>query len=159
MFSYISEMVFHLESGSCGSGTDVRTVDMALKDSQYAHHITTGLDVHAFRCPQDPCDMAFRFMSGVVEHVESEHSGELNYLNNFEDFQGAPSPLDAFLAVLKNHVRWPPEDRLRPKGRDLCAGRGHAIGEDWHARFLGADEQEARIQRWQEIASSCSSLS
>lgn len=63
--------------------------------------------------------MVFRFLSDVLQHAEDEHFEELNYSDNFKDFQGAPSPLDAFLCVLKVDVEDPLDDWTdeSPKGQ------------------------------------------
>lgn len=110
MFVFIADMVFHLESGSCESGTDVRTVDRAFDASHFAHHLSSDLLTYRFQCPQEPCGWAFRFLSDVLLHAESQHSEERDCYNNFKDFQGIPSSLEAFLSVLITDVEDPPDE-------------------------------------------------
>ena len=90
-----SAMVLHLERGTCASGANLGDIHEA------AYHTATLDDDYVtpdrelpFACPS--CG-GFRFMSGLLQHVESERCDER---------LGWYGPLDNFLEELADRIRW-----------------------------------------------------
>ena len=73
-FSSISGMMIHLEAGTCDSGVGVEEVN----DWVFSHEnevIKDRYDYYKYRCPT--CDVVFRFLSGLLQHVESQACAEV----------------------------------------------------------------------------------
>lgn len=70
-FAAHSAMVLHLEAGTCESGVDNEVVvDVALDCYQSRHYTNDDDDEFDFKCPT--CDTPFLYMSGVLQHSESD---------------------------------------------------------------------------------------
>lgn len=80
-----SAMVLHLEAGSCESGVNEDFVDEVAFACYQSDRYTSNDPDFDFRCPT--CDTLFLFMSGLLQHTESdtcdEHLGRNTALGKF----------------------------------------------------------------------------
>lgn len=85
-------MVLHLEMGTCSSGIDLQAInDIAWNCRESDEYIDNDGD---YKCPT--CERYFKFMSGLLQHVESDSCDETL---RWED-----SPLSIFLRFLEARV-------------------------------------------------------
>lgn len=92
-----SAMVLHLERGTCPSGANLETVNNAAELTTDIDIYMSGNSSYTYDCSS--CD-SFRFMSGLLQHIESDRCG---------DTLGRGGPLDIFLRQLA----WEVEQGLR----------------------------------------------
>jgi hypothetical protein len=86
-----SAMVLHLEAGTCESGADYdRVNDIAMACYQAKKYTCYDDPRFNFQCPT--CCTPFRFMSALLQHVESENCSEV---------LSQPRPLAKFLHLLR----------------------------------------------------------
>ncbi|KAI1032819.1 hypothetical protein LB504_006275 [Fusarium proliferatum] len=74
MFVTESAMLLHLETGTCTSGADRYSVLDAGRQCYRAFYYVSVTRGHPFQCPT--CETPFSLMSGLVQHVESDHCDE-----------------------------------------------------------------------------------
>ena len=88
-FNATSAMVLHLEQGGvCPSGAGLDLVSQTAM--QFRPLYPSGDDYYLFKCPS--CNTGFRFVSAVLQHLESEAC------------DGSLGLLHFFLLYLKNKV-------------------------------------------------------
>ncbi|PTB35590.1 uncharacterized protein TrAFT101_009368 [Trichoderma asperellum] len=92
MFVTKSAMVLHLEEGTCKPGIDVDVIDDLATDCYESHkYLDNDGD---YKCPT--CAKYFRFMSGLLQHAESDSCDET--------LRWKHGPLAVFLRFLKTRV-------------------------------------------------------
>lgn len=74
MFVTESAMLLHLETGTCASGADRYFVSDIGRRCYRAFHYISYSSGYPFQCPT--CETPFGLMSGLVQHVESDHCDE-----------------------------------------------------------------------------------
>ncbi|KAL7911876.1 hypothetical protein GGI35DRAFT_301160 [Trichoderma velutinum] len=90
-----SAMVLHLEVGCCPSGVDDEDIDnLAGECRQWPRFLNTESGLR-YRCPT--CGEKFKFMSGLLQHAESERCNE--------DLDETYGPLAIFLRFLRSRLR------------------------------------------------------
>ncbi|KAH7308488.1 hypothetical protein B0I35DRAFT_442053 [Stachybotrys elegans] len=93
LFGSESAMVLHLEAGGCGSGVDEEDIsDLAFECYQASKYTTGDGSDYDFECPT--CETPFAFISGLLQHVESDACEE----------ELVNGPLGRFLRFLRTRV-------------------------------------------------------
>lgn len=86
-------MMLHMEAGTCGSGVNLDTITaLAFECDQSQNYASTREDFD-FGCPA--CQIPFSYISGLLQHVESNSCCE-ELVHN--------SSLGIFLRFLKNRI-------------------------------------------------------
>ncbi|KAL7785493.1 hypothetical protein V8C37DRAFT_419977 [Trichoderma ceciliae] len=100
-FATKSAMVLHLEVGNCPSAVGREDVD---RIARLCHQAIRYIDGDGdYVCPT--CSKYFRFMSGLLQHAESDSCGE--------SLRKKMRPLSVFLRFLETRVGWVAMDRAR----------------------------------------------
>lgn len=86
-------MVLHLERGTCASRADCDLVEEAARSSQNLADYRSQYSNFPFECAS--CDDYFRFVSGLLQHVESDKC---------EESLGCSGLLDCFLDELEENI-------------------------------------------------------
>lgn len=102
MFASFSAMVLHLEARGCVSGADSRLVDNAAFNCLEGEYLGSDDPNSPFMCPR--CTSTFRFMSGLLQHAESDHFHGYGPCEVFPTFQGFYGPLGNFLDALEEEI-------------------------------------------------------
>ncbi|PTB64816.1 hypothetical protein BBK36DRAFT_1123676 [Trichoderma citrinoviride] len=89
-----SAMVLHLEVGRCQSGLSCDDIDRFACDCRQSPKFLVNGDELRYICPT--CEGTFKFMSGLLQHAESERCDE-----NLDERY---SPLAIFLRYLKSRI-------------------------------------------------------
>ncbi|UKZ69693.1 uncharacterized protein TrAtP1_010696 [Trichoderma atroviride] len=92
-FASKSAVILHLEQGACESGVRLQHIDYCAKachSAQWYLHAGGG-----YKCPT--CDWRFRFMSALVQHVESDSCDEAMRWKN--------DPLAIFFRFIKTSIK------------------------------------------------------
>ncbi|VTT62652.1 unnamed protein product [Fusarium fujikuroi] len=71
MFVTESAMLLHLETGTCASGADSYFVSNVGRQCYRAFYYVSYTSGYPFQCPT--CETPFSLLSGLVQHVESDH--------------------------------------------------------------------------------------
>lgn len=95
MFVTESAMLLHLEIGTCTSGADRYSVLDAGRQCYRAFYYVSVTRGYPFQCPT--CETPFSLMSGLVQHVESDHCDEC---------LDEDRPLRVFLNQLRLRLSW-----------------------------------------------------
>jgi hypothetical protein len=94
MFVSDSAMVLHLEAGTCESGADSdRVTEIAFDCHQSEKYACEDNSEFDFECPT--CNTPFTWMSGLLQHVESDHCDER---------LAKRKPLGKFLQFLRSQI-------------------------------------------------------
>jgi hypothetical protein len=96
-FGSVSAAVIHQESNNCDSGmtmTFIKQLARVCNRERDGSYLSAEDSDHLYRCPE--CGMAFRLMSGLLQHAESRACGT--------DVQNGP--LTKFCMVVARCDRW-----------------------------------------------------
>ena len=86
-------MVLHLETGTCESGVDCEFVAETARMSTNMAEYHSENEYYPLQCAS--CDEQFRFLSGLLQHVESDRC---------EEILGCSGGLDGFQDELEEAV-------------------------------------------------------
>ena len=71
MFTTVSAMMIHLESGSCECGVNRDGLDRIAYECYWSEDYTNDWnDYYMYKCPD--CQNGFRFLSALFQHIESD---------------------------------------------------------------------------------------
>jgi len=66
-------MFLHLETGRCEAGIDVDDIDdWAFECPRSRDYTNEEDDETKYRCPDPDCQQSFRFVSGLLQHAETD---------------------------------------------------------------------------------------
>ncbi|KAL5332132.1 hypothetical protein BJX70DRAFT_385047 [Aspergillus crustosus] len=88
-----SAMMLHLEAGTCDSGVDLGKINQLAFECYKAQHYKSSNANFDFECPS--CQTPFSFMSGILQHAESDCC---------EEGLSSESPLGIFLEFARSSI-------------------------------------------------------